>query len=362
MKKLALWVLSLALIVGVHAEPKKLLLNKNYLTGIWQGQGWMLKDNKKIDFMAASKVKFTTEKQILIDESIGFILDTIRKDSTIIYNPLVVMQSDSISKRIKAWIYAEGLPGIEVMVKDSSENFLTLTYKSNNLFYKYTEDCTMPNFRTVKLYSSTDEKSWSQIMEIQYSKSSKFYGIPTVTKLDTNMAKINFVTGNWFGTGNYYVNGKKNTFTMVEQVEPKNLGGLYKIEGKSMSIDKDTASKSINSKILSNYYGVLFYNNSAKKYYIQYYYSDGRNTISTLAVNVKDKTVQWDVLQGTTKLTQKVDYKVSGQRNEQLFFANPKTNVNETIMDITLKHSSGMKPGANNSTVKPMPVTVPAKE
>lgn len=362
MKKIAFWVLSLIIFVGAHAEPKKLLLNKNYLTGTWQGQGWLMKDNRKVDFMAASKVKFAAEKQILVDESLGFMVDTIKKDSTIIYNPLVVIQSDTITKKIRAWMYTEGLPGIEVVVKDSSANFLTFTYKSNNKFYKYTEDCIVPNFRTVKLYNSIDEKVWSQVMEIQYTKSSKFIGIPTMTKLDSNMSKINFATGNWFGTGNFYTNGKKNTFTMVEQVEPKNLGGLYKIEGKSMSIDKDTAAKSINSKILSNYYGILFYNISTKKYYVQYFYSDGRNTISPLNVNTKEKTIQWDVLQGTTKLTQKVDYKVSGQRNEQLLYVNPKTNANEIIMDITLKQSSGIKSGTNKGIIKPMPVPVPEKE
>ncbi len=358
MKKITLLLVSFSLALNLCAEPKKLLLNKNFLTGTWQGQGWMLKDNKKVEFLAASKVKFAAEKQILVDERIGYIVDTIKKDTSVIYNPLVVMQSDSVNKKIQAWIYSEELPSVEISVRDSASNYLTISYQNNNLYYKYTEDCTVPNFRTVKFYSSKDQKTWIQYMEIQYSKSSKFVGIPNIVKLDTNMNKLGFVIGNWYGTGNYYANGKKNNFTMIEQIEPKNLGGIYKIEGKAMSIEKDTAAKSINSKILSNYYGILYYNAMAKKYYLHYIYSDGRSTISPLTVNLKEKTLQWDIQQESIKATQKADYKVKGQRSEQLISNNPKTNAAETIMEITMKHSSGIKSGSNSGLIKPMPVPV----
>jgi len=360
MKKIALWVLTLIISFGINAEPKKLLTNKNYLTGIWQGTGWMMKDNKKVDFFAASKVKYVAEKQIMVDESIGFTVDTIKNDTTIIYNPLTVFISDTVSKQIRAWIFAGEFPDVESVVKDSSSNILITTYKYNSTYYKSIDDCSVPNYRTVKYFTSKDDKNWIQNMEIKYSKSSKFSALPNLTKLDTNMVKIGFVSGNWFGTGSYNLNGKKNTFTMVEQVEPTNLGFLFKLEGKSMSIEKDTVAKSINSKILSNYYGVIFYNPSAKKYYTHYFYSDGRNTVASIAVNSKDKILQWEIPQGANKLTQKVDYKVKGQRTEQLYYTNPKTNTTEVYMDINMKQSSGVKSNTK-SLVKPMPVPVEDK-
>jgi hypothetical protein len=322
MKNLLLSTIFISIqIFSFATSSKNSLSDKSFMIGLWQGEGWINMGTGNINMYVSQKIKYALDKQLIIEEGVGFSIDTLKKDTTVVYNPFSIYYVDSISKKTKIWSYTEDNMVYETIVFDSIKKKLEMIFKDNNGYIKIIDDFSSENLWLETGLISQDGKNWTTFLELKMTKSSKISFIPPKTsKLDTSMAKVSYMLGNWWGNGSIYKDSKKNNITTIEQIETKNIGNIFKIESKSLELIKDTAAKSVQNKSVDNYYGVLYYNLSTKKYELKSFNINGKISLSNVTAS-KSKIITWNKEENANQYIYESDYSTSLRKDKVSFKA-----------------------------------------
>jgi beta-N-acetylglucosaminidase len=103
------------------------------------------------------------------------------------------------------------------------------------------------------------------------------------------LEKLDFMIGEWEGTGWMMTRSGKENAKIIEKVEYKLEKGIMVVEGLGTKIDSITNEK----KIVHNAFGIVFFD-SKTNYLTIDAYKNGESTQSKIEF-IKDKIIQWNM-------------------------------------------------------------------